>query len=450
MHLIEELIAKNEGKTLEFKESTQSISGIIKAVIAFANTAGGTIIIGIQDRTKKIIGVTNALDEEERLTNVISDSISPFIVPNIEIRTYRKKELILIHVAHAAGPYYLKSAGIEKGVYVRFGSTNRIADTEMLEALQLFTKKISFDEIAYPQLHADALDWDAIRKCFQEIHNDITANKAENLGLVIIKGDALSPSFGGIILFGINRIKIFPDAIIRCVRFLGDNKAKVLDYADIISYPVIAFEEVIRFIERNTRMGAEIGRLKRIDIPQYPPVAIREAVINAIIHTDYAAKGASIMIAIFDDRIEITNPGGLPLGMTLDRALSGSSRVRNRVIARVFRELKLTEQWGSGIQRIITSCEEAGLQKPLFEDLDTEFRVTLFATKTHKKPLDEAHKELITLLKKKKKISTKEVAALWDIAPRNARAKLKYLADIGLIQRVGNSKKDPRSGYILT
>jgi ATP-dependent DNA helicase RecG len=102
--MIEELLSREEGKTLEFKESTQSLSNIIKTVIAFANTAGGIIVIGVQDRTKKIIGIEKALDEEERLINTISDSIAPFLIPNIEIQTYRKKALIIIKVAQAAGP----------------------------------------------------------------------------------------------------------------------------------------------------------------------------------------------------------------------------------------------------------------------------------------------------------------------------------------------------------
>ena len=165
--MLAKLLAANEGKTLEFKESTQSMPSIIKTVVAFANTAGGTLIIGVQDRTKKIIGVSNALDEEERLANAISDSITPFIVPNIEIQTHRKKELIIINVPHLAGPYYVKAAGPKRGVYVRFGSTSRVADAQMLGSLKLYTKKISFDELPYAQAKATSLDWPLMKKLFQ-------------------------------------------------------------------------------------------------------------------------------------------------------------------------------------------------------------------------------------------------------------------------------------------
>lgn len=449
--MIQELLSLEEGKTLEFKENARSLPGIIKAVIAFANTAGGTIVIGVEDRTKKVVGVANALDEEERIISAISDAIAPLIVPNIEIQTYRKKELILIHVPHVAGPYYLKSAGSEKGVYVRSGSTNRVADAEMLSALRLYTKKISYDELPYAQAKANALDWDALQEAFAQVDKKITESKAEDLELLVKHANKVSPSYGGIILFGLNRLKIFPDARIRCVRFLGSNKSEVLDHLDIDTYPVLALEEAINFVRKNTSTRAEFGKPRRKDIPEYPAIAVREAIINAIIHADYDIKGSSIMIAIFDDRMEITNPGGIPLGMTLERALAGSSRVRNRVIARVFRELKLIEQWGSGLQRIIDACEKQGLKKPNFEDFVSEFQVTLYATKVSSVKLDASQKKLVDYLTKKKKklISTKEAADLWDIAPRNARSKLKQLLDVGILKRVGTSANDPLGGYVL-
>lgn len=102
--------------------------------------------------------------------------------------------------------------------------------------------------------------------------------------------------------------------------------------------------EAIAFIERNTMTKSIIGRIHRVDIPQYPPVVLREAVINAIVHADYSFKGANIKIAIFSDRIEIKNPGALPYGLSLEKALSGVSQLRNRVIGHIFRELGLIER----------------------------------------------------------------------------------------------------------
>src|SRR5258708_11212384 len=102
--MIEEILKNNEGKTLEFKENLQSLQSIIKTVIAFANTAGGSIVIGVEDQTKRVVGINNPLIDEERLASAINDSIAPLLMPDIEILTYRKKELIIINVPHAVGP----------------------------------------------------------------------------------------------------------------------------------------------------------------------------------------------------------------------------------------------------------------------------------------------------------------------------------------------------------
>ncbi len=337
---------------------------------------------------------------------------------------------------------------MENGTFVRSGSTNRVADAEMLESLKLFAKKMTFDEVPFFG-KLDLLDSESIRDAFQGIHRTITPKKLESLGMVVSHMDRLYPSNGGIILFGLNRETAFPDAVIRCARFIGFSKSHVFDHAIIKSYPAVALDEAIRFVEKNTFKGAIIGRTKRIDIPQYPTVAVREAIINAIVHADYAIKGSSILIAIFDDRIEITNPGGLRMGMTMEDALGGSSKVRNRVIARIFNELGFIEQWGSGLKKIIESCEQRGLERPLFEDRIDEFKVTLFATQSRKTGIDDSQKALLEFLKRKEKISTKEAAAFWNIAPRNARAKLKALLDIGLIVKVGTSPKGPLGGYAL-
>src|ERR1700719_4557861 len=161
------LLTQNEGKTLEFKETTKSLSGILKSVVAFANTAGGTIVIGVRDGTKELVGLTNVLQEEEKLTSAIADSIEPFLLPDIEMQTIREKEVLILHIPHSIGPYYLKSGGPEKGVYIRFGSTNRVADSEILASLRLLAQNRSYDELPHPY---GKLDHEAIHKAFHAVN----------------------------------------------------------------------------------------------------------------------------------------------------------------------------------------------------------------------------------------------------------------------------------------
>jgi len=127
---------------------------------------------------------------------------------------------------------------------------------------------------------------------------------------------------------------------------------------------------------------AVIGPVRRVDRWTVPPVAVREAIINAIVHADYAERGSPIRVAVFDDRIEVENPGLLPLGLTIDDIRKGVSKLRNRVIGRVFHELGLIEQWGSGIQRMTAACQETGLPVPVLEEVGAQFRVCARATRT--------------------------------------------------------------------
>ncbi len=447
--MIEELLSQNEGKTLEFKENSKSLSSILKTIVAFANTSGGIVVVGVEDRTKKIIGIDRALEEEERLTNTITDSITPLIIPDIDIISYKNKQLILLHVPHSAGPYYIKSNGLEKGVYLRFGSTNRLADEEALRSLKDYARNISFDEKPFVEGTPKDLDWETIQKIFKSVQRTITPQNAKKLSLVVRHNNKDHPSNGGIILFGKERLHYFPDAMIRCARFLGTSKVTLLDQLDIEDYLPLAIDKALNFVRRNTTMGAEIKSMLRKDIPQYPIVAIREALLNAIIHTDYAMKGAPIRIAIFSDRLEITNPGRLMYGLTLPKAVGGVSKIRNRVIGRVFRELKFVEQWGTGIRRRVEACTKRGLQPPHFEELSSAFRVTFYAGQVAQPHLTELQKKFLAHLKKQGTITTKEAALFWNVTPRTARKRLVELIELGMIAKKGTSIHDPQSVYVL-
>ena len=219
--MIEALLIQNEGKTIEFKETTRSLNGIIKTVIAFANTAGGTIVIGVRDGSKEIVGLTEILQEEERLTNAISDSIVPLLMPDIEIQTIRGKEVLILQTPHSIGPYYLKSEGPDNGVYIRFGSTNRIADAETVSALRLLAKNISYDELPHPY---GQLDFEAIKSIFASVSKRPTESTFESFGVTTRRTGKPCPTNGGILLFGLDRLKFFPDSLIRCARFAGDTK----------------------------------------------------------------------------------------------------------------------------------------------------------------------------------------------------------------------------------
>lgn len=446
---IENLLAREEGKTLEFKENCRSLPKIVQTVVAFANTAGGVLVVGVRDRTKDVVGLPDPLADEERLANAFADAVQPLLIPDIQISAWRDRELIVISVPHALGPYYVKSEGPEKGVYVRLGSTNRRAGPEIIEEIRRLSRNTYFDEQPCTEVDSEAVDFRAASEFFAEVSRPLNEAKMATLGLLVNRGRKQVPSRGAILLFGKNRRSLFPDAVIRCARFQGKGTERFLDQTEIDEYLPKAIETAISFIERHTRQSAEIGRIRRTDFPEYPLQAVREAVINAVVHTDYALGGMDIKIAIFDDRLEITNPGFLPFGLTLEAALSGVSRLRNRVVGRVFRELKLIEQWGSGMGRIIAACRDQGVKPPRFEEIGASFRVTLFSESIAGPVAPDWLNPLMEHLSSCKGITTKEASKLWQTSDRTARTRLRSLVDKGLLAEVGTSPKDPKKTYVL-
>lgn len=447
--MIEELLQQEEGKTLEFKENAKNLEGIMHSIIAFANTAGGKILIGVKDKTKEVVGLRDPVAEEMRLANAIADSIEPLFSPDIHVVSWRNKEFLLIQVAHSIGPYYVRAKGLKKGTYIRLGSTNRLADAAVLAELERLGENACFDETASMGCSIQDLDLDAIKTFYKKVGKKFEESTALSLRLYVKKQSKLIPSKGAILLFGKNREEIFPNAVVRCVRFQGVAKDKVLDHQDIDEYLPLALDKIMSFIQRNTKLGAEIGPSMRKNIAEYPPVVVKEAVTNALIHTDYSAGGSQIQVAIYDDRIEMTNPGALPFGLNLSDALQGVSQLRNRVIGRCFRELDLIELWGSGLKRMISQCRKLGMAVPRFEELGHFFRVTLYNRREMKPVIRGWKKELIDLIVKRKEIIPKDAALLWKISDRATRARLKKMVEEGLIVELSTNPFDPQKKFIL-
>ena len=359
-------ITKPAGKTLEFKRDSASPTLLMKTLVAFANTAGGRLVIGVGEE-RQIVGLKAPLDEEERLRSLIADGISPHLIPNIELITINDTTVLIVEVfVSALRPHYLKAEGHEQGVYVRIGTSNHQADTSLIAEIGRSADGISFDEMPMAELSKDDLDLVAVQKFFASDW------KLDEKALVTIKlltsyQRRLVPTKGAILLFGKERALHFSDAWIECGRFTGTDKAVIFDHIDIHEHLPLAVESIMRFFNKHERAGASL-----------PITILREAVINALMHADYSQRGAPIRIAFFDDRIEIENPGTLLAGMTIEGMKQGSSRIRNHVIARVFRELNLIEGWGSGIGSILNKAEAVGLPEPKISEIGIRIRATVY------------------------------------------------------------------------
>lgn len=283
---ISKLIKQSESKTLEFKRDLSSLRPIIKTVIAFANTAGGALIIGVED-DGKVLGVDDPLKMEEKITSAIADNIKPLIMPDIELATVKSKTLLIIKVAHTVGPFYLKQAGAPTGILVRLGSTNRQASPQLIDEMYRQRTKQSFDEL--PCLGTTEKDFDPklIDMVFDHFAYKPTTIKLNSLGLMVKHGSKIVPSNAGVILFANEETRFhhFADARVSCARFSGTEKVDFIDRLDIDGGLLTAIDEVPKFIRRNTRMAAEIKEIRRHDISEYPMLAVREALLNALLHS---------------------------------------------------------------------------------------------------------------------------------------------------------------------
>lgn len=449
MDLID-LLRRPEGKTLEFKRDASSPDGLLRTIIAFANTAGGSLVLGVEDRTKHVRGVAEPLNLEERLASLISDSISPKLVPEIEIIPWRRGHVLAVQVhASPIRPHHLRREGVERGTYVRVGSTNRKADRELVEELRRFARGEAFDEQVLPGTHSEAIDFRAASDSFAQTRKLRRADLG-TLRLVALHQGQSTATVGGILLFGIDRERHFPDAWIQAGRFQGTDKSRIADRAEIHELPLAAVHAAIAFVEKHSVRAAEIGIVRRRDRWNIPPLAVREAVINAIVHADYSQRGAPIRIAIFDDRLEVENPGLLPFGLTVEDLPHGVSRLRNRVIGRVFHELGLIEQWGSGIQRMAAACRDAGLAPPVLEEIGTRFRVTIRTTLIDEPSVDAKERTILALLADGDGRVTSDIAKQIGLTPRATRTRLAGMVARGLIREVGTSPQDPRRRYFIS
>jgi ATP-dependent DNA helicase RecG len=352
----------------------------------------------VEDRSRHVRGVSEPLDLEERLANLISDLIVPRLVPEIEILPWRRTQVLAVQVHSSSGrPHYLKRDGLAGGVYVRVGSTNRRADHELIEELRRFARGEAFDEEPMPGVDSEGLDFRAASESFAPMRK-LARRDLDTLRLVTSHQGRQVLTVGGMLLFGRDRERHFPDAWIQAGRFQGADKSRIIDRAEIRSFPVHAVEQAIAFVEKHTLHGAEIGAVRRKERWSLPPVAVREAVINAVVHTDYAQRGAPLRLSIFDDRLEIENPGLLPFGLTVEDLPHGVSKLRNRVIGRAFHALGLVQQWGSGIQRMAAACRDAGLAAPVFEEIATRFRLTIATARIGRRALEATDEAILAAL----------------------------------------------------
>ncbi len=416
---MKELLSKQEGKTLEFKRelSSSNKEKVLQTIIAFVNGSGGNLIFGVDDN-KNIVGVANPFELEERIANIVFDSISPTIRIDTVFITEDNKTLVIVKVPSGIEtPYYLKSKGMEQGTYIRIGSTTRIASKEIIKSLQLRGENISYDSQIDYRFTKDDMDFFKMKKVFKDQKDvEIKEDHIFMFNLLAKSDEKVYPTVAGMLLFPKKEYIEYDYAKIKCAHFKGNSPNIFIDKAEFRGSIIEQIESTMKFIKSNIKLSAEIGDVYRKERYEYPISALREAVVNAVTHRDYILKGQDIKVAIFDNRIEISSPGELPAGFSVeDIGKIDFSKLRNITIGRIFSELKIIEQWGRGFASIIESCKKYGNIEPKFREELSNFKV-IFRKKA--KAIDKNNLQNVTSMSPECHHLTPVVTSIDDISEK--------------------------------
>lgn len=420
-----------ESETLELKQ--ELTKNIKKEIVAFANSKGGTIYIGITD-TGEILGLKDIKSDIESLSGMIREGIIGNLTTytDIEIKEIDKKDVIELHITSAPEkPYYLADKGLKSsGVYIRHGSSTIQATDEIIRKMLIESSKKSFEEEIS---NVQELTFDYANEIFKkrniEFSNEkfkslkmITDNKFNNLALLLSDQNPYT---------------------VKCAIFDGTNKTLFKDRKELSGSYLKIVEDAFYYMNLSNHINSTFNGLQRIDKKDYPDFSIREALLNAIIHRDYYFNG-SILLSIFDDRIEINSTGGLISTLSLNDVYNGVSESRNPNFAEIFHRLNYVENYGTGIGRIINEYQDSKL-KPIIELSENVFKITLpnlNYTESNKNEFNNmTQEEIITkYVKEKSKITRLEVEKLLDIGNTRSKQIINKLLDDHILVKKGTGK----------
>ncbi len=425
---------KEDQKTELKVELTKDIK---KEVVAFANSNDGTIYIGIDDNGK-IIGLKNAEKDLEALSGMIREGICSDLTlyTKIYIENIENKDIIIVKVSEAPNkPYYLAEKGLKSsGVYLRHGNVSVQASEEVIKKMLLESNSNSFENnISINQ----NLHFEYLKEVFKKHNIEINDNKFKSLNITTLNGQYTN--------LGLLLSDECPYSI-KCAIFNGNNKIEFKDRKEFTGSVLKQVNDTYEYLDLYNKTKGKIVGLERQDIRDYPEYALRESLLNAVIHRDYNFTG-SILISLFDDHYEITSLGGLVKGISLKDLYAGVSESRNPNLANIFYRLRYVESFGTGIGRILESYQEYE-KKPLILDSDNAFKVTLFNVNyidvddyIQLLPSNLTQEEqIVKYLKKNNKINRLTVEALLEVSKTRANDILNKMIDDNILIQTGSGK----------
>jgi ATP-dependent DNA helicase RecG len=322
---------------------------------------------------------------------------------------------------------------------------------------------VSFDEEIDYEKNEAIIDIQRLYDDFQKYTGrKLEFNNLLTLRILKEENRKYYPTIGGLLLAG--KEDYFEYARIKCARFKGNDVGEFIDQKEFAGPLYEQVENSMKFANVYIARAGKVEFLQRIDTYEVPLGAVREALVNAVVHRDYSISGSDIKFAIFDDRIEITSPGNLTKTLTIEDILTGRSEIRNKIIARFFKELNLVEQWGTGIRKILHFCKTAGLKQPEFMERGLSFKVVFYKAKSTKEfiqtgspgsvlksvpksrpksvriRIPKSALKILEIIREEPAVTITKLADILEISVSGVKKNISILKRNNLLKRIGSSK----------
>ncbi len=443
---------ERESSTLELKRELPKSDQIIKTVIGFCNQNGGKLVIGV-DNNGTIVGMAEGDIQQamEYLDKSIHEASQPPIIPQIYAQTIGSKTILIIEVCAGMNkPYFKKSDGLDKGTYIRLGRSTLLANADMIEELKWQSRGKSFDMMPVYQATVEDLDVHKIKEFLTQRKINIGAqvaveNALDAYNLVAHEHAHQYPTVAGILVCAKDPQRFLNQAFIICTQFAGISGREALSSLDCTGTLVNQFYEAYNFILSKLQRSFVIEGPKRAEQLEIPEIALREILINAIVHRNYHIQ-APIKIALFDNRIEIFSPGGFPGPLTPDTLLCGLTYIRNLAITKLLRHLGLIETLGTGFLTLFESYRERGLPTPQVTEGENYVKCILPRKQMREQQTPETtgiesdlHR-IMQLLDTSPEITIVDVIEQLHLSRATAGRRLSLLVFQKLIKKIGSGK----------
>lgn len=440
----------SESSRLEFKSILPANNKIIRSVIGFCNAKGGKLIVGVDnDGTIKGISEEDAHQAMEWLNNAIYTACTPPILPLIYQQRIDGKVLLIIEVSSGINkPYYQKSLGLAEGTFIRLGRSTVRADANIIEELKWQSRGISYDQLPLYHTTPEDLDDTKIQYFLNHRRNGISSPISEEIlkSYEIIKREHTTDyaTIAGILLFGKSPQQFLSEAYILCCHFSDFKDREAIASRTCKGTLFEQFEEGFDFIMERINKSFKIEKRKREEHWEIPPIAIREVLMNALLHRNYHIN-APVKVSIYSDRIEFFSPGGLPGPIDTAELESGITYVRNTSIAKILWEAHYIEKMGSGFITLFKSYREEGLLPP--EVIEGTNFVKCILPRIHADALQkDVEGQILNLFKTSEEISRSDILRTLKITRTSAGRALNKLMESGKLERLG---KGPTTKYRL-